>query len=127
MQSNHKKPDQRNQRYGQHEMRNSKAVPATEAANQAATQAATPAARASLKPARVADSQLDHLEHMIVSFAKSSESAPLGCLDKSYWKRRLSALSVESDLVSVQRARILRLLDLLEQGDPTSSRDQRAA
>jgi hypothetical protein len=74
-----------------------------------------PESRAALKPAHVADAQLDHLEHMIVSFAQAGDAAPLGCLDCAYWRRRLSALSTESDLVSVQRARVLKLLDILDQ------------
>jgi hypothetical protein len=78
---------------------------------------ASAAARASLKPARAADAQLDHLEHMITAFAKSNDRAPLGCLDQSYWRRRLGTLADESDLVATQRARVLRLLDLLDRSD----------
>jgi hypothetical protein len=71
-------------------------------------------ANAMLKPARGADAQLDHLERMITTFAKTGERAPLGCLDRGYWRGRLRALADESDLVSVQRARVLKLLDMLE-------------
>jgi hypothetical protein len=90
---------------------------------------ASAAARASLKPARAADAQLDHLEHMITAFAKSNDRAPLGCLDQAYWRRRLGALADESDLVATQRARVLRLLDLLDRADSsrTSGPTQAAA
>jgi hypothetical protein len=73
------------------------------------------ARRAALKPARVADAQLDHLEHMIRSLALTGNQKAFACLDRAYWKRRLAALGDESDLVSTQRARVLRLLDLLAQ------------
>lgn len=76
----------------------------------------TGAARATLKPARVADAQLDHVEHMIRSLALSGDAKAFACLDRAYWKRRLAALGDESDLVSTQRARVLRLLDLLDRG-----------
>jgi hypothetical protein len=76
---------------------------------------ASMAARATLKPARAADAQLDHLEHMITAFSKSGDKSPLGCLDQAYWRKRLAALSDESDLVATQRARVIRLLDLIDQ------------
>ena len=76
---------------------------------------ATGVAPAALKPARMADAQLDHLEHMIRSLAISGDAKAFACLDRGYWKRRLAALGDESDLVSTQRARVLRLLDLLSQ------------
>jgi hypothetical protein len=77
--------------------------------------------RAALKPARGADAQLDHLEHMIRSLALSGDSKPLAHLDHAYWKRRLSTLGDESDLVATQRAPVLRLLDRLEQNQATGS------
>ncbi|KMQ80465.1 hypothetical protein BPMI_03399 [Candidatus Burkholderia pumila] len=70
---------------------------------------------ATLRPARAADAQLDHLEHMIMEFTKSGDKAPLGCLDQPYWRKRLAALTEESDLVAAQRARVLRLFDALDQ------------
>jgi hypothetical protein len=85
------------------------------------------APRATLKPARVADAQLDHLEHMILSFAKPNAGAPLGCLDQSYWRRRLASLADESDLVSAQRARVIRLLDILDQSERHNGPKQHAA
>ncbi|SPB13648.1 hypothetical protein NOV72_00912 [Caballeronia novacaledonica] len=72
-------------------------------------------ARAALKPARVADAQLDHIERMIRSAAVAGNQKALACLDRAYWKRRLAALGDENDLVSTQRARVLRLFDLLAQ------------
>jgi hypothetical protein len=83
--------------------------------------------RATLKPARGADAQLDHLEHMITAFAGATEAAPLGCLDRNYWRRRLRVLSEESDLVSVQRARVIKLLDMLEQTERATGPEQEAA
>ncbi|WP_051180560.1 hypothetical protein [Caballeronia insecticola] len=74
----------------------------------------TTAARAALKPARVADAQLDHLEHMIRSLSLSGKASAFVGLDRAYWKRRLAALGDESDLVTTQRARVLRLFDLLD-------------
>ncbi|SAK69570.1 hypothetical protein AWB78_02696 [Caballeronia calidae] len=74
---------------------------------------ATRATQAALKPARVADAQLDHLERMIRSLALSGDAKAFSCLDRDYWKRRLAALGDESDLVSTQRARVLRLFELL--------------
>ncbi|SAK47926.1 hypothetical protein AWB76_01111 [Caballeronia temeraria] len=85
-----------------------------------------PATRATLKPARLADAQLDHLEHMIRSFALSGDPKALANLDHTYWQRRLAALGEESDLVSTQRARVLRLLDLLVQ-DRSTGADKAAA
>ena len=95
-------------------MRKSKALPITNAE------------RATLQPARVADAQLDHLEHMIRSLAASGDAHAFACLDRAYWKRRLAALGDESDLVSTQRARVLRLLDLLEP-EPAGSAPGKAA
>ncbi|WP_321797845.1 hypothetical protein [Caballeronia sp. J97] len=84
------------------------------------------ATRTALKPARVADAQLDHLEHMIRSLALSGDAKAIAHLDRAYWKRRLAALGDESDLVSTQRARVLRLLDLLAQ-DRAAGSDKAAA
>jgi hypothetical protein len=83
--------------------------------------------RATLKPARVADAQLDHLEHMILSFAKPAAQAPLGCLDQAYWRKRLASLASESDLVTTQRARVIRLLDILDQSEQQTGPKQHAA
>lgn|GEM_PF-1648020 len=82
--------------------------------------------RAALKPARIADAQLDHLEHMIRSLAVAGNQKAFACLDRAYWKRRLAALGDESDLVSTQRARVLRLFDLLAQ-DHAAGPDKAAA
>jgi hypothetical protein len=87
----------------------------------------TSAARATLKPARVADAQLDHLEHMIRSLAASGDAHAFACLDRAYWKRRLAALGDESDLVSTQRARVLRLFDMLEHDRAGGAPDKAAA
>ncbi|KDR32442.1 hypothetical protein BG60_20445 [Caballeronia zhejiangensis] len=87
---------------------------------------AAQATRAMLKPARLADTQLDHLEHMIRSLALSGNSKAVDQFDHAYWKRRLAAVGDESDLVSTQRARVLRLLDLLEQNRAADS-DKAAA
>ncbi|SAK45002.1 hypothetical protein AWB79_00916 [Caballeronia hypogeia] len=75
----------------------------------------TRAASAALKPARVADAELDHLEHMIRSISRSADRKAFACLNRAYWKRRLAILGDESDLVSTQRARVLQLLELLAQ------------
>jgi hypothetical protein len=83
--------------------------------------------RATLKPARGADAQLDHLEYMITSFVNSTEIAPLGCLDRPYWRMRLRVLSEENDLVSVQRARVLKLLDMLDQKERKTTGPEQAA
>ncbi|SAL23028.1 hypothetical protein AWB73_01596 [Caballeronia turbans] len=84
------------------------------------------ATRAALKPARVADAQLDHLERMVRSLARASDPKAFACLDRAYWTKRLAALGDESDLVSTQRARVLRLLDLLAQ-DRAAGPDKAAA
>jgi hypothetical protein len=99
-------------------MGKSKVLPVTRATRAAAAMA--------LKPARMADAQLDHLEHMIRSLAISGNAKAFACLDRGYWRRRLAALGDESDLVSTQRARVLRLLDLLAQDD-TGVRASKAA
>lgn len=96
-------------------MRKSKALPITSAE------------RATLQPARVADAQLDHLEHMIRSLAVSADAQAFIGLDRAYWKRRLAALGDESDLVSTQRARVLRLLDLLEPEQAAGAPEKAAA
>jgi hypothetical protein len=96
-------------------MRKSKALPITNAA------------RATLKPARVADAQLDHLEHMIRALAVSGDTRSLAGLDRAYWSRRLAALGHESDLISAQRARVLRLLELLERAHADGAPGQVAA
>lgn len=85
------------------------------------------AAQAALKPARMADAQLDHLEHMIRSLALSGAPGTFAYLDRGYWKKRLAALGDESDLVSTQRARVLRLLDLLAQEHVDAGPDKAAA
>ncbi|AQH04484.1 hypothetical protein A9R05_36840 (plasmid) [Burkholderia sp. KK1] len=84
-------------------------------------------AQAALKPARMADAQLDHLEHMIRSLALSSAPGTFAYLDRGYWKKRLAALGDESDLVSTQRARVLRLLDLLAQDHADAGPNKAAA
>ncbi len=85
------------------------------------------AARTTRLPARVADAQLDHLERMIMAFAISNQANPLGCLDRTYFHKRLSTLVEESDLVSVQRARVLKLLNILDQSDSKTGPEQAAA
>ncbi|SAL25194.1 hypothetical protein AWB74_01045 [Caballeronia arvi] len=85
------------------------------------------AASVALMPARMADAQLDHLEHMIRSLALSGNAKAFACLDRGYWKRRVAALGDESDLVSTQRARVLRLLDLLAQEHAGAGPDKAAA
>ncbi|SAL41928.1 hypothetical protein AWB71_02160 [Caballeronia peredens] len=87
----------------------------------------TSAARATLRPARVADAQLDHLEHMIRSLSLSGETSAFACLDRAYWKRRLATLGDESDLVTTQRARVLRLFDLLDRHHDDDAPNQAAA
>ncbi|SAK45922.1 hypothetical protein AWB75_00864 [Caballeronia catudaia] len=99
-------------------MGKSKVLPVTRAARTAPV---------ALKPARMADAQLDHLEHMIRSLALSGNARTFACLDRGYWKRRVAALGDESDLVSTQRARVLRLLDLLAQEHAGAGPDKAAA
>ena len=99
-------------------MGKSKVLPVTRAAHVTQTV---------LKPARVADAQLDHLEHMIRSLALSGDPKAFARFDREYWKSRLAALSRESDLVSTQRARVLRLLDLLAEEHAGGGRRKAAA
>jgi hypothetical protein len=67
-----------------------------------------------LTPARAADARLDHLDHMIRAFAQSKAASPSYGLDHAYWRKRITVLTEECDLVATQRARVMRLLDLLE-------------
>ena len=84
-------------------------------------------ARTTRRPARLADAEIDHLEHMIHSLARSGDPKALASLDRAYWQRRLAALDDESDLVSTQRARVLRLLDVLARECKGSTPKQAAA
>jgi hypothetical protein len=69
---------------------------------------------ARLTPARAADARLDHLDHMIRAFAQSKAASPSHGLDQAYWRKRIAVLAEECDLVATQRARVMRLLDLLD-------------
>lgn len=84
-------------------------------------------ARTTRRPARLADAEIDHLEHMILSLARSGDPKALAAFDRAYWQRRLAALGDESDLVSTQRARVLRLFDMLARECAGSTPKQAAA
>lgn len=81
---------------------------------------------AKLLPSHLADSELDHLERVIESFARSNKPHMLGWLDDDYWQKRVRTLAKENDLVAAQRQRVLRLLDLLERKALLSERSRAA-
>ncbi|SAL59635.1 hypothetical protein AWB66_03357 [Caballeronia telluris] len=81
---------------------------------------------AKLLPSNLADSELDHLERVIESFARSNKPHMLGWLDDDYWQKRVRTLAKENDLVAAQRQRVLRLLDLLERKALLSERSRAA-
>lgn len=78
-------------------------------------------------PSSLADNQLDHLERMIVSFARSNKPNVLGWLDHEYWEKRIRTLTEENDLVATQRHRVIRLLDMLERNVVLSAHNRTAA
>ena len=71
---------------------------------------------ASLLPASLADTELDHVERMVqyVTRAQGANS-PRG-IDADYWKKRLRALEQTYELVTTQRQRLAKLFDMLERG-----------
>lgn len=72
----------------------------------------------SLKPASLADTELDHVERMVQYVTRSQgASSPRG-IDADYWKKRLRALEQTYDLVTAQRQRVAMLVEMLERGKP---------
>jgi hypothetical protein len=67
-----------------------------------------------LRPASLADSELDHLERMVQHVMRGEAGSTYGKLDHEYWEKRIRALVETHELVATQRQRVIRLLDLLE-------------
>ncbi len=70
--------------------------------------------RGGLRPASLVDGQLDHLERMVQLVTRLDADNTLSQLDHQYWEKRIRALVETHDLVTTQRHRVIRLLDLLE-------------
>jgi hypothetical protein len=73
-----------------------------------------------LRPASLADRQLDHLERMIRSVARNNPDGPVHGMNPEYWESRILALVEGNDLLAVQQHRVKRLLKELE--TPSDSR-----
>jgi len=67
-----------------------------------------------LRPASLADSELDHLERIVQYVTRSDKTSDVCQLDHEYWEKRVRALGDTHDLVATQRRRVVRLLELLE-------------
>jgi hypothetical protein len=80
-----------------------------------------------LQPARAADAKLDHLERMIRVFVNQGACPPPLRLDHAYWRDRVSLLAEECDLVVTQRARVIRLMDLLDGAERKMTQTTQAA
>jgi len=80
-----------------------------------------------LKPARLADIELDHLERMVQYVARQDEADDLSRFDHVYWEKRLRALAQTHDLVATQRQRVISLLDRLEREALFRTRPRTAA
>ena len=72
------------------------------------------AGRGGRRPASLVDSQLQHLENMVQYVSREDAGGDTARLDHEYWEKRIRALEETHDLVTSQRRRVSRLLDLLE-------------
>ena len=72
------------------------------------------AGRGGRRPASLVDSQLQHLENMVQYVSREDAGSDRARFDHEYWEKRIRALEETHDLVSSQRHRVSRLLDLLE-------------
>jgi len=68
---------------------------------------------AALRPARLADGQLDHFENMVQYITRADADDALHGFDRQYWKKRIRALADTHELVATQRHRVIALLDQL--------------
>jgi hypothetical protein len=82
---------------------------------------------AELLPARLADSQLDHFEHMVQLVTRTDAASASNRFDAEYWEKRIRALVRTHDLVSTQRHRVIVMLDLLERHALIRTREGTAA
>ena len=67
-----------------------------------------------LLPARLADSQLDHFEHMVQLVTRTGADIAVIRFDADYWEKRIRTFVKTYDLVPRQRCRVIAMLDLLE-------------
>ena len=66
-----------------------------------------------LRPARLADEQLDHFENMVQYIMRADADNALHGFDRQYWEKRIRALADTHELVATQRHRVITLLDQL--------------
>jgi hypothetical protein len=69
---------------------------------------------AGLRPASLADTQIDHIERMVHWVLGRNASGTDSCMNPEYWTARVHVLMKENNLVAAQQQRISRLLEQLE-------------
>ncbi|MGA7817360.1 MAG: hypothetical protein WCA53_31410 [Caballeronia sp.] len=69
---------------------------------------------AGLRPASLADTQIDHIERMVHWVLGRNALGTDSCMNPEYWTARVHELMKENNLVAVQQQRIGRLLEQLE-------------
>jgi hypothetical protein len=70
-------------------------------------------------PARLADSELSHLEAMLAIVGHRSAATAIRGLDLAYWRRRLAAVETQYDLLDSQTKRATALSRSLGALEPT--------
>ncbi len=69
--------------------------------------------RGARQPASLVDSQLQHLESVVVFMTREDASSASHALDQEYWEKRVRALEENYELLASQKQRMTKLLDRL--------------